>query len=44
VRADLLRRLGRATEARAAYADALRLARHPPERRFYQRRLAELAD
>ncbi len=44
VRADLLRRLGRAAEARGAYEDALRLARHAPERRFFQRRLAELAD
>ena len=42
VRADLLRRLGRASEARAAYQDALRLARHAPERRFFRRRLAEL--
>jgi RNA polymerase sigma-70 factor (ECF subfamily) len=43
VRADLLRRLGRTSEARAAYEDALRLARHDPERRFFRRRLAELA-
>ena len=42
VRADLLRRLGRRDEARAAYADALRLARHDPERRFFRRRLAEI--
>jgi RNA polymerase sigma-70 factor (ECF subfamily) len=42
VRADLLRRLGRAAEARGAYADALRLARHPPERRFFTRHLGEL--
>jgi RNA polymerase sigma-70 factor (ECF subfamily) len=42
-RADLLRRLGRIDEARAAYADALRLARHDPARRFFQRRLAELS-
>jgi RNA polymerase sigma-70 factor, ECF subfamily len=42
VRADLLRRLGRTDEARAAYAEALALARHDPERRFFQRRLAEL--
>ncbi|MFI4936422.1 MAG: RNA polymerase sigma factor [Caulobacterales bacterium] len=39
VRADLLRRLGRAEEARAAYQQALALARHEPERRFFQRRL-----
>ncbi len=43
VRADLLRRLGRTDEARAAYAEALALARHDPERRFFQRRLAELS-
>ena len=43
VRADLLRRLGRLDEARAAYDDALRLARHDPERRFFRRRLAEIA-
>ena len=42
VRADLLRRLGRHAEARAAYQDALRLARHDPERRFFRRRLAHL--
>jgi RNA polymerase sigma-70 factor (ECF subfamily) len=41
-RADLLRRLGRADEARAAYEEALALARHEPERRFFRRRLAEL--
>jgi RNA polymerase sigma-70 factor (ECF subfamily) len=41
-RADLLRRLGRAAEARAAYARALELARQEPERRFIARRLAEL--
>ncbi len=42
VRGDLLRRLGRAAEARCAYEEALRLARHDPERRFFRRRLAEL--
>jgi RNA polymerase sigma-70 factor (ECF subfamily) len=41
-RADLLRRLGRAAEAREAYARALELARQEPERRFIERRLAEL--
>jgi RNA polymerase sigma-70 factor, ECF subfamily len=41
-RAELLRRLGRADEARAAYERALELARAAPERRFLQRRLAEL--
>jgi RNA polymerase sigma-70 factor (ECF subfamily) len=44
VRADLLRRLGRACEARGAYEDALRLARHAPERRFFRRRLDELGE
>jgi RNA polymerase sigma-70 factor (ECF subfamily) len=41
-RADLLRRLGRQDEARAAYRRALELVRHPAERRFLQRRLDEL--
>jgi RNA polymerase sigma-70 factor, ECF subfamily len=41
-RADLLRRLGRADEARIEYARALALARSEPERRFLQRRLAEV--
>jgi RNA polymerase sigma-70 factor (ECF subfamily) len=41
-RADLLRRLGRATAARAAYERALELARTEPERRFLARRIAEL--
>ncbi len=41
-RADLLRRLGRAEEARAAYARALELAHDGAERRFLERRLAEL--
>ncbi len=40
--ADLLRRLGRAEEARAAYRRALALVRHPAERRFLERRLTEL--
>ena len=40
-RADLLRRLGRHDEARAAFADALRLATTEAERRFLTRRLAE---
>jgi RNA polymerase sigma-70 factor (ECF subfamily) len=43
VRADLLRRLGRNHEARAAYTEALALARHPSDRRFFQRRIGELA-
>jgi RNA polymerase sigma-70 factor, ECF subfamily len=41
-RADLLRRLGRAAEARVEYERALALARTGPERRFLTRRLAEL--
>ena len=43
-RADLCRRLGRATEARAAYRQALALTRQEPERRYLERRLAELGD
>jgi RNA polymerase sigma-70 factor, ECF subfamily len=42
-RADLLRRLGRTDDARAAYERALALARHEPERRFLRQRLEELA-
>lgn len=42
-RADLLRRLGRDAEARAAYERALVLARQEPERRFLEKRLTELA-
>ena len=41
-RADLLRRTGREEDAAAAYRDALRLASHPAEREFLERRLAEL--
>jgi len=41
-RADLCRRLGRSDDARASYARALELARQAPERRFLERRLAEL--
>jgi RNA polymerase sigma-70 factor, ECF subfamily len=41
-RAELLQRLGRAEEARSAYERALALARTGPERRFLQRRVAEL--
>jgi RNA polymerase sigma-70 factor (ECF subfamily) len=40
-RAELLRRLGRTGEARAAYRQALALARTVPERRFLERRIAE---
>jgi predicted RNA polymerase sigma factor len=42
-RAELLRRLGRSGEARAAFAQALRLATTDAERRLLARRLAELA-
>jgi RNA polymerase sigma-70 factor, ECF subfamily len=42
-RAELLRRLGRTDEARAAYRRALELARTEPERRFLERRLDELS-
>jgi RNA polymerase sigma-70 factor, ECF subfamily len=41
-RAELLRRLGRLDDARAAYRRALDLTRTEPERHFLQRRLAEL--
>jgi RNA polymerase sigma-70 factor (ECF subfamily) len=41
-RAELLRRLGRTAEARDAYRRALELAHADSERRFLQRRLAEL--
>jgi len=40
-RAELLRRLGRPAEARAAYQVALDLARSVPERRYLERRIAE---
>ncbi len=43
-RADLCRRLGRTAEARASYERALSLTQQEPERRFLERRLAELAD
>ena len=42
-RADLLRRLGRKDEARAAYERALTLAIEEPERRLIARRLRELS-
>ena len=41
-RGELLRRLGRPVEARAAYERALELASSEPERRFLERRIAEL--
>ena len=40
--ADLCRRLGKITEARIAYERALALTQLGPERRFLERRLAEL--
>jgi RNA polymerase sigma-70 factor, ECF subfamily len=42
-RAELLRRLDRTEDARAAYARALELVRSEPERRLLERRLAELS-
>ena len=42
-RADLCRRLGRTADARASYERALTLTRQEPERRFIERRLAELS-
>jgi RNA polymerase sigma-70 factor (ECF subfamily) len=41
-RAELCRRAGRVAEARAAFQRALELTRQEPERRFLERRLAEL--
>jgi RNA polymerase sigma-70 factor, ECF subfamily len=41
-RAELCRRLSRTEEARASYARALELTKQEPERRFLERRLAEL--
>ncbi len=41
-RADLCRRLGQTTEARASYERALSLTQQEPERRFLKRRLSEL--
>jgi RNA polymerase sigma-70 factor (ECF subfamily) len=41
-RADLCRRLGRRDDARSSYQLALSNARQEPERRFLERRLAEL--
>jgi RNA polymerase sigma-70 factor, ECF subfamily len=41
-RADLLRRLDRIEEARAAYKQALELVHSDPERRFLEQRLSEL--
>jgi RNA polymerase sigma-70 factor, ECF subfamily len=41
-RADLCRRLGQTAEARVSYERALSLTEQEPERRFLERRLAEL--
>ena len=41
-RADLCRRLQRTSDARASYQRALELVRQEPERRFLERRLAEI--
>jgi RNA polymerase sigma-70 factor (ECF subfamily) len=43
-RAELCRRLGKTGDARVAYERALALTRQEPQRRFLERRLAELAD
>ena len=42
-RADLCRRLGRRDDARLSYGRAMDLAKQEPERRFFQRRMQELA-
>ena len=42
-RADFCRRLGRTAEARTSYERAIALARQEPERRFLERRLADLS-
>ena len=41
-RADMCRRLGRATEARASYEKALALTQQEPERQFLQERIRQL--
>jgi RNA polymerase sigma-70 factor (ECF subfamily) len=41
-RAEFCRRLGRTKDARASYEKALALTRQEPERRFLERRLAEI--
>jgi RNA polymerase sigma-70 factor, ECF subfamily len=43
-RAELCRRLGKLDEARSSYKRALALTQQEPERRFLERRLAELPD
>ena len=42
-RADLCRRLGKKADARASYERALALTKQEPERRFLEKRLAELS-
>lgn len=42
-KADLLRRLGRFSEAKTSYEAALALTRQEPEQRFLKRRLAEIS-
>ena len=42
-RAELCRRLGRTSEARTSFERALALARQEPERRFLEKKLAELS-
>jgi RNA polymerase sigma-70 factor (ECF subfamily) len=42
-RADFCRRLGRMDDARRSYERALALTRQAPERRFIERRVAELS-
>ena len=42
-RAELCRRLGKTADARASFGRALALTRQEPERRFLERRLAELS-
>jgi RNA polymerase sigma-70 factor (ECF subfamily) len=41
-RAEFCRRLGRTADALAAYKKALALTRQEPERRFLERRIAEI--
>jgi RNA polymerase sigma-70 factor, ECF subfamily len=41
-RADFCRRLGRTADARSSYARAIALSKQAPERRFLERRLADL--
>ena len=42
-RADLLRRAGKIEQARGEYARAMELCHNTSERRFFSRRIAELA-